>query len=644
MQVHEVNLQGCVIDDPLLGQYQALVRDVVIPYQWAALNDQIPEAEPSHAIDNFRIAAGQKEGTFYGMVFQDSDVAKWLEAVAWSLVQQPDPGLEKTADEVIALIAAAQQADGYLNTWFTVKAPEQRWSNLAECHELYCAGHLIEAGVAWFGATGKRQLLEIVCKLADHIDQMFGPEPDQLQGYPGHPEIELALVRLYEVTQEQRYLQLARFFVEQRGAQPHYYDIESDRRGGSYFWPVHGPAWMIKDKAYSQAHLPLAQQNTATGHAVRFVYLLAGVAHLARLCGDEEKRQTCVRLWQNMVERQLYITGGIGAQSHGESFSTDYDLPNDTAYAESCASVGLMMFARRMIELEGESHYADVMEKALYNTVLGGMALDGKHYFYVNPLEVHPATLASNHIHDHVKPVRQRWFGCACCPPNIARLLTSLGHYIYTRRDDVVLVNLYVGNVTTLGDLRLHLHGNYPQQENIRIVIEAAPDAPRGIALRIPDWCSNATWTVNGDELSGEHIKGYVHLRRVWRAGDEISLHLPMAVRRVYGHPQLRHVAGKVAVQRGPLVYCLEQADNGPALHNLRLPPDSVFGQLAGEGALAGLVLLQAKGLKHARPSHTALYAYDTTPQTTPVSLIFIPWFAWANRGEGEMCVWVREH
>ncbi|PUM31918.1 hypothetical protein B1M71_29410, partial [Salmonella enterica subsp. enterica serovar Dublin] len=295
MNVLEVDLHKLTVSDPFLGQYQQLVRDVVIPYQWDALNDRIPEAEPSHAIENFRIAAGQQTGDFYGMVFQDSDVAKWLEAVAWSLCQKPDPALEKTADEVIELVAAAQCDDGYLNTYFTAKAPQERWSNLAECHELYCAGHLIEAGVAFFQATGKRRLLDVVCRLADHIDSTFGPGENQLHGYPGHPEIELALMRLYEVTEQPRYMALASYFIGQRGVQPHFYDEEYEKRGQTSYWHTYGPAWMVKDKAYSQAHLPISQQQTAIGHAVRFVYLMTGVAHLARLSNDEGKRQDCLR-------------------------------------------------------------------------------------------------------------------------------------------------------------------------------------------------------------------------------------------------------------------------------------------------------------------------------------------------------------
>ncbi|HDX8755666.1 TPA: glycoside hydrolase family 127 protein [Klebsiella michiganensis] len=650
MSVMEVDLHKLKINDPFLGQYQQLVRDVVIPYQWDALNDRIEEADPSHAIENFRIAAGQQEGEFYGMVFQDSDVAKWLEAVAWSLCQKPDPGLEKTADEVIELVAAAQCEDGYLNTYFTVKAPEERWTNLAECHELYCAGHMIEAGVAFFQATGKRRLLDVVCRLADHIDSVFGPGDNQLHGYPGHPEIELALMRLYDVTQEPRYIALVKYFVEARGTQPHFYDIEYEKRGKTSYWNTYGPAWMVMDKPYSQAHQPISEQPVAIGHAVRFVYLMTGVAHLARLSQDEGKRRDCLRLWKNMARRQLYITGGIGSQSSGEAFSSDYDLPNDTVYAESCASIGLMMFARRMLEMETDSQYADVMERALYNTVLGGMALDGKHFFYVNPLEVHPKSLKFNHIYDHVKPVRQRWFGCACCPPNIARVLTSLGHYIYTPHDDVLYINLYVGNSVEIpvGNeaLRLRISGNYPWQEQVKIVIDSSSPVNHTLALRLPDWCDKPQVTLNGAPVTQDVRKGYLHISHLWQEGDTLQLTLPMPVRRIYGNPLVRHQAGQVAVQRGPLVYCLEQADNGEQLHNLQLPRDARFSAVEGKGIFARKILLQAPGYKQTAKDaeNQALWHYDRAPSSRqPQVLTFIPWFSWANRGEGEMRIWVNE-
>lgn len=647
--VIETDLTRMTVTDPFLGQYQRLIRDVVIPYQWQALNDDIPEAEPSHALANYRIAAGLEDGEFYGMVFQDSDVTKWLEAVAWSLSQKPDAALEKTADEVIELLAKAQCADGYLNTWYSVKEPGLRWTNVAECHELYCAGHLIEAAVAFFNATGKRQLLEIACRFADHIDTVFGPDDGQLRGYPGHPEIELALMRLYEVTREPRYQALARFFLEERGRQPYYYDIEFEKRGSTWHWDNWGDAWMIKDKAYTHAHKPLNEQDQAVGHAVRSVYLMTGLAHIARMTGDEEKRQTCLRIWNNMVQQRMYITGGIGSQGIGEAFTSDYDLPNDTAYGESCASIGLMMFARRMLEMEGDARYADVMERAFYNTVLGGMALDGKHFFYVNPLETHPKSIPHNHIYDHIKPVRQRWFGCACCPPNIARTLLAIGHYIFTPRPDALFINFYAGSQAQFavygGSLQLTIAGNYPWDEHVEITFDNPLPVEHTLALRLPEWCDDPQILVNGETASGERIKGYWRIHRQWRQGDTITLHLPMTIRRVYANPKVRHAAGKVAIQRGPLVYCLEEADNGPELHNLSLPRESAFHQTAGTGVLQGKVLIEAQGLRIPTPEEDKpLYSFDRQQtQTEKQTLVFIPWFSWANRGEGEMRVWVDE-
>ncbi|ATX03929.1 glycoside hydrolase family 127 protein [Citrobacter europaeus] len=647
--VIEADLNNITITDPFLGEYQRLIRDVVIPYQWQALNDEIPEAEPSHALMNYRIAAGLEHGEFYGMVFQDSDVTKWLEAVAWSLSQKPDAQLEKTADEVIELLAKAQCEDGYLNTWYTVKEPGLRWTNVAECHEMYCAGHLFEAAVAFFNATGKRRLLEIACRFADHIDTVFGPNEGQLRGYPGHPEIELALMRLYEVTQEPRYQALARFFLEERGQQPYYYDIEFAQRGGTWHWDNWGEAWMVKDKAYTHAHKPLAQQSEAVGHAVRSVYLMTGLAHIARMTNDEEKRQTCLRIWNNMVQRRMYITGGIGSQGIGEAFTSDYDLPNDTAYGESCASIGLMMFARRMLEMEGDAHYADVMERAFYNTVLGGMALDGKHFFYVNPLETQPKSIPHNHIYDHIKPVRQRWFGCACCPPNIARTLVAIGHYIFTPRPDALFINFYAGSeaqfTVDAQTLALKIEGNYPWDEQVSIRFNQPQVVEHTLALRLPEWCAAPMVRINGEAAQGKMVKGYLHLHRQWQEGDIITLNLPMPVRRVYANPLVRHAAGKVAIQRGPLVYCLEEADNGAQLHNLSLPKASAFREVQGVGLLKGKVLLQAEGVRVLTAHEDKpLYSFDNRQTAVEKqTLTFIPWFSWANRGEGEMRIWVDE-
>ncbi|CAG9296803.1 glycoside hydrolase family 127 protein [Celerinatantimonas diazotrophica] len=640
------------ITDSFWMQYQKLITEVVIPYQWCALNDTIDDAEPSHAIDNFKIAAGQMQGEFYGMIFQDSDVAKWLEAVAYSLSNHPDPQLESIADDVIDLIGKAQQPNGYVNTYFTVKAPSEKWTNVCECHELYCAGHLIEAGVAYYCATEKTRLLDIVCKFADHINEVFGKKPGQLLGYPGHPEIEQALMRLYEVTQDTRYSQLSQFFIEQRGQQPHYYDIEYERRGQTSYWQTHGSAWMIKDKNYSQAHAPITKQSTATGHAVRFVYLMAGVAHLARINHSQEKLTACRTLWQNVTNKQMYITGSIGSQSQGEAFSCDYDLPNDTAYTETCASIGLIMFANQMLQLDPNSNYADVMERALYNTVLAGIALDGKHFFYVNPLEVYPKAIAYNHIYEHVKPIRQQWFGCACCPPNLARLIGSIGNYIYTVKDNTIYTNLYIASESTLylsdGNMTLLQKGNYPWQDTITFTVKMAQPCQADIALRVPNWCQQPQLSINQTGFAAENIAsdGYIHIKRQWQNDDEIILQLPMQPILVRPNPLLRHDMRKVAIQRGPLVYCIEQADNGEELHNLLLDSSSELKCIAGSGIFAGKTLIKATAYRidsihaHSQP----LYSFNSEkPAMTKCELTLVPYFSWANRGEGEMRVWINE-
>ncbi|GBU09533.1 hypothetical protein AwWohl_06710 [Gammaproteobacteria bacterium] len=668
----EIDLKKVDITDPFWSEYQHLIKDIAIPYQWGALNDAIPDIEASHSIENFKIAAAkleniarqdnnplEKEAEFYDMVFQDSDLAKWLEAVAYSLCKYPDAALEQTADETIELIIKAQHKDGYINTYFTVKEPDNRWTNLAECHELYCAGHLIEAAVAYFNTTGKRRFLDAMCRFVDYIDTVFGLETNKLQGYPGHPEIELALMRLYEVTGNERYQSLARYFVEQRGANydsdQHYYAVESRKRLGVYHYDHYGPAWMSKDRAYSQAHLPISDQKVAVGHAVRFVYLYTGVAHLARLSADKDKIETCKRLWNNMTCRQMYITGAIGAQGRGESFTSDYDLPNDTAYTETCASIGLIMFANRMMQLEPDRIYTDVMERALYNTVLAGMALDGKHFFYVNPLEVSPKHIPHNHIYDHVKPVRQRWFSCACCPPNIARIISSLGQYIYTQKDKVIYTNLYIASQTKLTlnneEVTLTMACNYPWEEQISLKVACQNAVEYTIALRLPLWCKNPSIAVNGQKISLDKIslKGYAHITREWKNDDHIELTLKMEVLRVKSHPKLRQNIGKIAISRGPLVYCLEQADNGEDLHQLSLARTATFALIKGVGALTGKTLLQTTLLKEDanddednNEDNDALYILDSkTASKTPQPAVFVPYFAWGNRGIGEMRVWV---
>jgi uncharacterized protein len=634
------------IQDPFWSDYIELVKNVVVPYQWDALNDRIADAEPSHAIKNFKIAAGEEQGEYHGTVFQDSDVAKWLEAVGYLLSIDRDPELEKIADGVIETIAKAQHTDGYLNTYFTLKEPGKRWTNLCECHELYSAGHMIEGAVAYYKATGKQKILDVVIKFADHIINVFGTDPGKIRGYDGHQEIELALMKLYEVTSNEKYLRLSQFFLEERGKRPHFYDQEAEKRGHTNHW---GSPFMINDKAYSQAHKPIQEQDKAVGHAVRFVYMCTGMAHLAAETGDREMYESCKRLWDNMVSKQMYITGGIGSQSHGEAFTYDYDLPNDTVYAETCASIGMIFFAQRMLLLEPNSKYADVMERALYNTVLGGMSRDGKSFFYVNPLEVYPQACETNQIYHHVKPVRQRWFGCACCPPNVARLIASLGQYVYTVRENTVYAQLYVGGQAELelngNRLVLEQESNYPWSGDIKFTIHTDQEIEFTIALRVPDWCDQAEISINGERkpIDGLIVDGYAMLRGTWKTGDQVELVLSMPVARMKGHPLIRQTAGKVALQRGPLVYCLEEADNGPNLHHLVLADSNL--EIAVESSLIdGMKVIIGEARKQKTENWgESLYKRDAKVETEVVSVKFIPYFAWANRGLGEMRVWVHE-
>ena len=379
------DLSAVKITGGFWSRLQELVRTQVIPYQWEALNDRIEGAAPSHCMENFKVAAGQREGSFGGCVFQDSDFAKWIEAVGYSLTIHPDPELEKTADEAIDLVCSAQQPDGYLNTYYIINGLEDRFTNLAHNHELYCLGHLMEGAIAYYQATGKDKLLNAVRRYADLVDSLFGAEEGKLQGYPGHEIIEMALVKLADVTGEERYLRLAKYFIDQRGQEPNYFREEIEKSGKPWGW-AKSPFGL----QYYQAGKPVREQTAAEGHAVRAVYLYSGMADVARKTGDESLWNACRTLWDSIVRRRMYVTGSIGSAHYGESFTFDYDLPNDSVYGETCAAIGLVFFARRMLETEAKGEYADVMEQALYNGVISGMSLDGRSFFYVNPLEVLP--------------------------------------------------------------------------------------------------------------------------------------------------------------------------------------------------------------------------------------------------------------
>lgn len=575
-------------------------------------------------------------------IFWDSDVGKWLEAVGYSLATHPDPELERRADEVIEWIAGAQQPDGYLNTHFIAVEPDKRWTNLNDLHELYCAGHLMEGAVAYAEATGKRRFLEVMCRYADHIDATFGRGRGKRRGYCGHPEIELALIRLHEATGNPRYLKLAEYFVNERGRRPYYFDQEAVARGET---PRTDGATRY---AYCQAHVPLREQSEVVGHAVRAFYIYSGMADVAARTGDAALLAACRRLWDDVTLRKLYLTGGIGPSGRNEGFTQPYDLPNETAYAETCAAIALVFFAHRLLQIEADGRYADVMERALYNGILSGVSLDGTSYFYANPLASAgplPGAVSGGMAGGGHTTGRVEWFGCACCPPNLARLLASFGQYVYSTAARAVYVHLYAGGETSLDvagtTVELTQTTDYPWSGDVRLVVSPARPATFDLLMRIPEWCSRHLLRVNGRRVTAPVSKGYAHLRRTWQPGDTVTLALAMPVERVAAHPRVREDTGKVALQRGPLVYCLEACDN-PQVGSLLLPRTTRLTARRDPRLLGGMTVIEgAARLLDEQGWAGRLYAPAASLKSRAVRFRAVPYFAWANRTPGAMAVWL---
>ena len=666
-----VQLQNVHVTDPFWLRQMELVRSAVIPYQWDALNDRVPGAAPSWWMHNMRAAAravaarkagrylpvhpisegvltepapGQtpSQDDFYGWVFQDSDGYKWLEAVAYQLACRPDAALQAQAQEAIDAIRAAQEEDGYLDTFYTLMDRSRAFTNLKDHHELYCFGHLTEAAVAWHQATGRSDLLEVAERFGDHIARRFGPQGER--GCPGHEIAEMALFRLYEETGDPKWRELACFFLDVRGTEPSTFALEENTRRkqrGLDALPVTAERYV-----YYQANKPVRQMQEAVGHAVRQMYLCSGMADAARETGDEAMQAACEKLWRSTVEQKMYITGGVGGTQDGEAFSRPYDLPSDTAYSETCAAIGLAFFARRMLQMQPDSSYADVMERALYNTVLAGMALDGQSFFYVNPLEVDPAACRTDRRLSHVKPVRQKWFGCACCPPNIARIVSSLPAYAFTQSADTLYIHLYVGAELTAAlngsTLRISMQADLLRDGHVTLRVESGC-AEGTLAFRIPDWTREERIEAEDKKINRQN--GYWLVSGVWQAGDTVSLTLPMPVRVLAASPLVRETADQLCVSRGPLVYCAEEIDNGPLLHLLRLDSRSARDARVEMREIAGwsLPCVDLPGRRVQVPENMPLYA-DASPETREeVSIRLVPYFAWNNRGSGEMRVWLHK-
>lgn len=642
MRLKNERLKNVEIQDGFWNRYIDLVEKVILPFQWELINDKVEGAEKSYCIRNFKIACGLETGPHKGMVFQDTDVAKWLEAVGYTLERKQNGDLEKLADEAIDLIAGAQCEDGYLNTYYTITG-KKRWSDLFEGHELYTAGHMIEAAVAYYQATGKRKFLEVVCRFADYMCETFGNDAGKLHGYPGHPEVELALIRLYKVTGERKYLELSDYFVRMRGEEPCYFLQEDCIKNQEYIFPE------FKDfeMDYAQAHIPLRKQRTAEGHAVRAVYLYSAMADLAYEYQDEALLNQCEALWDNIVNRRMYITGSIGSAAYGERFTTDYDLPNDTNYSESCATVGLAMFSNRMLQITRDGKYADIVEQALYNTLLAGIARDGKHFFYVNPLEVVPEIAEKNPAMRHVKTQRQLWFGVACCPPNIARTLASMGNYIYASGNNDIYVNLFIGSSYTAqmesGTVRLQMEARYPERGSVSIRLCPERDGMYfGVAVRKPGYSETAKVWINGEPAEAVLKKGYLYLERSWKKGDEITVELDVSFRFVYSNPRVRENIGKVCLMKGPWVYCLEEADNGKYLNSVEIDTQAVPEAEADAEILDGVICAKLKGRRiNYEKSDDTLYG-RSKPDYVDAVFTAVPYCCWNNRGKGEMEVWMR--
>lgn len=567
--------------------------------QKTTLTACLTQCEQTGRISNFAKAAGLTDGEFEGIFYNDSDVYKVLEGIAYSLMNEPDAELEAQADRVIEFIAAAQKEDGYLQTYFTLVEPDKKWTDMNK-HEEYCAGHLIEAAIAYQQATGKRKLLDVAIKLADHIESLFGP--DKRHWVPGHQEIELSLVKLYLETKEERYWKLAYWFLEERG----------HGHGVGYSWDR--ADW---GAAYSQDHMPVRDMSSVTGHAVRAVYMYAGMADVAALTGDEGYLAALDRLWDNVVNKNMYITGGIGPSKHNEGFTEDYDLPNQSAYCETCASVAMILWNHRMNLLHGDSKYADIVEREIYNGALAGVSLTGDKFFYVNPLE----TDGTHH--------RVEWYNCSCCPTQIARFIPSIGNYVYALNEGQIMINQYIagtGSLHVVNDVvKLKQVTNFPWDGRVTIRVEETGDTAYDMLLRIPGWCRNFTLRVGGEVLVRPSMQnGYVKLSRTWKAGEEIELSFEMPVQKVYANPLVKENAGKVALQRGPIVYCMEEMDN--AEYDLTVvSPDTRFQAVFDPELLEGVVTLYGVGS-------------DNTD-----SFQAVPYFAWDNREQGKMRVWLPE-
>ncbi len=608
------------------------VLGATVPSQYEQLkkNGILESLELKQPAPPLRIA--HNHHNFTTQIFWDSDIGKWIEVAGNALSHRRDAGIEKKVDGIVDKIAAGQASDGYLNFWYLGREPDKRWTNMRDNHELYCAGHMLEGAIAYYQATGKRKLLDCMLRFIDHVAETFGPGSEQKHGYCGHQEIEIALIRLYRLLGNRKHLDLTSYFINQRGAQPHYFDAEARARGEDPkdFW--------AKTYEYNQSHKPVREQTKVVGHAVRAMYMYAAMADLAVLLKDNSLRKACEILWRDVMATKMYLTAGLGPSASNEGFTADYDLPNDTAYAETCASVALIFWAQRMLHFDLDGHYADVLERSLFNGTLAGLSRDGRHYFYENPLE-------SDGRHQ-----RWTWHRCPCCTMNVSRLVASIGSYLFSQSESGIAIHLYGGATltTTLKGkpIKIIEQSNYPWSGEITLRIECETPAAFDLALRIPDWAKSPTLSVAGKSVKvGKAVQnGYIKVSRKWTSGDVVKLSLPMPATRVYAHPSVKADVARVALQRGPLVYCLEQVDNplGP-VGGYRLKKNSKLTTKKRNDLFDGVTTITTQGGSISMKDWgDVLYRHDA-PKLGTAKLTAIPYYLWSNRDTGPMSVWIPE-
>jgi len=563
-------------------------------------------------------------------IFWDSDIGKWIEAASYALAHRRDANVEAKINAIVDDLVRAQSPDGYLNSWYNGREPGKRWTNLRDNHELYNAGHLLEGAVAYFRATGRRKMLDMMERYVDHIATVFGPGPGQKRGYPGHQEIELALIKLYRLTGDRRRLDLAAYFIDERGREPHYFTEEALARGEDPkdFW--------AGTYEYNQSHIPVREQKRMVGHAVRGMYMACAMADLALELEDDGLRRACEALWRDVTTAQMYVTAGLGPKEANEGFTEAYDLPNETAYTETCASVALAFWAHRMLHLELDGGYADVMELALYNGALCGLSREGEHYFYSNPLE-------SRGQHR-----RWAWHRCPCCTMNVSRLVASIAGYAISASSDGVALHLYGGFETTVAlagaSVTLSETSGYPWFGEVRVAVDPEAPATFDLKLRIPGWARGATVAVNGERIALARVDGYATIRRLWRKGDVVTLELAMPPERLYAHPNVRMDVGRTALRRGPLIYCVEEADNpGGAVQTLALPRSAPLNAAWRNDLFDGVMTLTTRA-KRLVPGNGSVALYSTEPPgTEDAAIVALPYHLWANRAPGSMQVWLAE-